>query len=154
MPKEKRPLIWGVLLLALLTGLTACNVLGMTPRARLGYEAALSGQAYLVCTQACRDRGQCGTAERGDVAPFTGILVNAFAPATRNHSNIASHNSAVDILQVNEQPLILESTGGQSTLNFYQVRVRDFGLEGWVAGWCVADQQLPLPEGAPGATGG
>lgn len=154
MPRGKRPLCGGLLLLALLAGLTACNVLGMTPRTRLGYETALSGQAYLVCTQACRDRGQCGTAQRGDVAPFTGILVNAFGPATRNHSNIASHNSTVDILQVSEQSLVLESNSQQFTLNFYQVRVRDFGLEGWVAGWCIADQQLPLPEGAPGATGG
>ncbi len=145
----------GMILLILAATLAACNLLKATSLVKLGYETALGGQAYLVCSQACRDRGQCGIATRGDVQPFAGVLVHAYGPATRNHSNLASHNSVVDVLEVSEQPLALELNHQQQfLLNFYRVRVRDFGLEGWVAGWCIADQQLPLLQGMPTGSGG
>lgn len=132
-------------LLFLLVVVTACDLLPFSqPVSRLGYEAnPLSGQAYLVCSQACRDRGQCGEVIAGPEAPFTAVMVNVGGPATRNHSNLASFNSLVNIIETRDEVLIAElDSQNQFTLRFYHITIPNLNLDGWVAGWCVADRPI------------
>ncbi len=140
-----RSMILAGALLFFLVTITACDLLPFSQSVpRLGYEAnPLSGQAYLVCSQACRDRGQCGEVVAGPEAPFTAVMVNVSGPATRNHSNIASFNSLVTIIETRDETVIAEpNSQNQFILRFYHINVPNLNLDGWVAGWCIADRPI------------
>lgn len=136
---------WFVLWLLLGAFLAACGG-GVSNSVRFGSDVALVGDAYLVCSAMCRSQGQCGQANPGGDLTFPAVLINSGAPATRNHSNLASTNSAVQIQDVRSETMQVMSgpDAGQSfALPFYLVTIPTLNDGAyWVAGWCVADQPV------------
>ena len=98
----------------------------------MGSEAELiPGPAVLVCSQECRDRGLCGTADQGAM-----VLLSSFAPATRGHDMAILAQTEVNIEFGQPQTAFTQVGNIAVPINYYAVNVPERG-SGWVAGWCI-----------------
>jgi hypothetical protein len=117
--------------MALLGG---CVFGGSDPQ--LGHTTLLRDSGTLVCSQACANRGQCGsTAEQGEV-----VLLHSGWPATRDQDVAIPANTPVMITGVLTETMTAVSDPTQVfPLYYYQVSAQD-GSFGWAPGWCVQGQ--------------
>jgi hypothetical protein len=125
------------MILVLLFVLSACSILGnddqqQAAEVNLGSDTTLSGQAHLVCSQECGDRGQCGTAQEGVM-----VLLNSSMPVTSGHDMAIPQGTAVNIDHNEARPVIQDSDQQLMTVVYYQVDVPNRGFA-WTAGWCIA----------------
>ncbi len=112
--------------------LSACSILGRGDSGPTsGNEGALAGEALLVCSQECSDRGQCGSSEAGQM-----VLLSNVGPATEGHNLAVPANSGVSIERQEARTVVQISTEEQFQMPFYLVNVPDRG-QAWVAGWCI-----------------
>ncbi len=100
----------------------------------LGNDNTLTGEATLLCSQACLDRAQCGYAEEMET-----VLLNSAGPATTGHDMAVPAGTAVVVDHQEMFPVIQISDQSSSRAAFYFVNVPDAGM-GWVAGWCIGYQ--------------
>jgi hypothetical protein len=104
----------------------------------LGNEVTLAGDAVLVCSESCLQRGQCGQTEESWV-----VVLSSAGPATTDHDRTLAVDSGVTIAQ--NQMALVENVSGPSTPwreAFYQVATP--GQEpAWVAGWCIGQEIVP-----------
>ncbi len=91
----------------------------------------------LLCSQACQERGQCGTIANQSTVVLGGI----FQAQTSSHDVFFPTATRVAINNVTPFWVRQLVDGQQFSINFYNVTAPD-GKSGWVAGWCVA-----APEG-------
>jgi hypothetical protein len=115
----------------MLAALAACS-LGGGNRATLGSEAILSGQAFLLCTESCSERGQCGSSDAGSM-----VLLSTVAPATQGHNMAVAAETAVAISLEQPQTVVQVSDQQPIQVSYYLVDVPGRGLA-WVAGWCLS----------------
>src|SRR5690606_28179854 len=80
-------------LFALMALLGGCVFGGSDPT--LGHVTLLQNNGTLVCSEACRDRGQCGSTLEGEV-----VLLHSARPATRDHDVAIATNTSVMIMEV------------------------------------------------------
>jgi hypothetical protein len=120
-------------LLVLLLLLGGC-VFGGGDDPKLGHVTLLRDSGTLVCSQACRNRGQCGTtADQGEV-----VLLHSAWPATRNQDVAIPANTPVVITSVLTETMTAVNDPTQVfPLYYYNVSVPDGSGAGWVPGWCV-----------------
>ncbi len=116
--------------------LVACSGLGGDQPRVLGSDSPepLAGAAWMTCSQACRDRAQCGRAQNIGVDV---VLLNTFQPDVVGQNMILGAGTEVRILEMAEIQLI-------KTINFQEVYpARFYYVEvpnrapAWVAGWCI-----------------
>lgn len=127
-----------VFLTLLLVFSTACSLINRdsAPTARLGHDILLQGQARLVCSGACAERGQCGTIQ-GEGQVVLGGRSNATTVA---HDVYFPAETQVLIANAQSYPLQQLSGGEPFLINFYAI-ISPGGEAGWVAGWCLAEVQ-------------
>lgn len=112
--------------------MSACSILGRDDSAPIsGSEGALAGEAFLICSQECADRGQCGSSEAGQM-----VLLTDAGPATEGHNMAMPANSGVSIERQEARTVVQVSTEEQFQMPFYLVNIPDRG-QAWVAGWCI-----------------
>ena len=116
---------------SILLSVTACSLLRRDGVSTLGSDASLSGEAKLVCSRDCSDRGQCGTADSG-----TMVLLSSARPATTGHNMAILDGTDVSIVAEQQHEVIRVATGEPELASFYQVNIPERG-PGWAAGWCV-----------------
>lgn len=104
----------------------------VAPSVVFGDQATLGGNGTLMCTQACSERGFCGTDANG--SRF--ILLNSSGPATLVQDVIIPDNTPVTILGVDKPEAEVRSTGERFLIDYYLVNAAENG-QGWVAGWCI-----------------
>ncbi len=97
-----------------------------------GDQATLGGDAILMCTQACGERGFCGT----DPAGTTVVIMNSAGPATVNQDMTIPDNTPVAIFGVEKRDVMTVSTQELFAIDYYFVRVAE-NVQGWVSGWCI-----------------
>lgn len=130
-----------LVLLALV--LSACSIIGRGNEegggtaAILGQDTALGGEALLLCSQECRDRGFCGVTDTNARM----VLLYSQGPSTQNFDVAIPDNTLVPILGLEPQPAILRSTEEQLLVNYYVVSNPANGQAAWVAGWCIGQPQ-------------
>ena len=132
------PYLLALILLFILAVLTACSRLnaGSSTAPILGNDTLLSGQAQLVCSNACANRGQCGSvADQSQV-----VLGGRDGAMTSAHDVYFPVNSQVQILGAVAYPVQQVSGGDSFYVNFYAIAIPG-GESGWVAGWCLAATQ-------------
>jgi hypothetical protein len=90
-------------------------------------------QRLLVCTDECRQRGQCGQNQNQEWV----VLGHNESPQTSGHNVLFPNNQEVGIAQT--QMRQVRTSAGQQlmTANFYYVTLLDGSRAGWVAEWCV-----------------
>ena len=115
----------------LLLSMSGCSILKRDGVSTLGTESVLSGDAKLVCSSDCSDRGQCGTADQGEM-----VLLSSAGPATVGHNMAIPDGTSVTIDHEEKRTVIQAATDQSSEVSFYQVNVPERG-PGWAAGWCV-----------------
>ena len=96
--------------------------------------APLSGAAWVTCSQACRDRAQCGQAQSigADV-----VMLNTNLPDVVGSNMILGAGTQVMILQSTDVELVKTINFQESYFaRFYLVEVPN-RAPAWVAGWCV-----------------
>lgn len=97
-------------------------------------------QARLVCSQECRDRGQCGTSLDGR----TFVLGREFEPAVDAHDRLFAQETVVTVNGGEERTLQLiqpEPVGGEQFQHiFYHVTAIDGSKSSWVSSWCIVPQ--------------
>ena len=126
-----------VLLLLFSVLVSACTLLNRDTRL-YGDQELLSGTGYLVCSESCADRAQCGDSpEKGRV-----VLLSTRGPAGQQHDLSVAENAAVSLLEARDEGISLVQGGAPTVTRFYLVNTVDRGA-GWVAGWCVSDQPNP-----------
>ncbi len=123
------PLFLLALGLVILTA--ACSLLRRGENLTLGSEIQLAGEASLICSQECADRGQCGRSEQGQM-----VLLNSQRPATLQHDIALGSLTAVTIERQEVRMAIQAGRNEEVPVSFYLVNIPDRGL-GWVPGWCV-----------------
>ncbi|KAA3663741.1 MAG: hypothetical protein DWQ04_09285 [Chloroflexi bacterium] len=99
--------------------------------------ALLTGNVVLSCTQACTDRGQCGTLADGRVV----ILGNFEGPAVINHNLTLPADATAVIQETSTNVIETVANPTRSEQTFYQVVLSDNSKMGWVASWCVNPSQ-------------
>lgn len=109
----------------------ACSLRGDNANLVLGSEMILVGQATLTCSQECADRGQCGTADPGEM-----VLLNSPEPAVSNHSMAISEGTVVTIDHAETRQVLQISNSESLVVDFYLVNIPERGF-GWTAGWCI-----------------
>ena len=121
----------------LLLILVACSGAGEPV---FGNEQLLAGDAVVVCSQACAERGQCGERleEGGEV-----VLASETGPATTGHSFVLPDQATVAIVEARAEQVVQTSDQVTFPLNFYYVTEQASGSSGWVAGWCIAGRRPP-----------
>jgi hypothetical protein len=131
-----RTFLFFLLLIVLLSTAAACRGGddGNDNGRQYGDQAELSGQVFLVCSDNCANRAQCGTSpEKGRV-----VLLSTQGPAGTNHNLSIAENTAVSVVQFRTEPAF--SVAQESlTIPYYEVAVPERG-NAWVAGWCVSNQ--------------
>ena len=127
--KNAVPVLIFILLLPVITA--ACSLRRQDPVPVLGSDTSLAGEAFVVCSQECAERGQCGSADQGKM-----VLLNASGPATSEHNMAIAEGSPVLIDHEESRPAIQVSNNEPMTIIFYLVNVPERG-PGWVAGWCL-----------------
>ena len=101
----------------------------------MGHITLLRDSGTLVCSEACRDRGQCGTTLEGEV-----VLLHSAWPATRDHDVAIPANTPVIITNVLTETMTAVNDPVQTfPLYYYNVAAQD-GSFGWAPGWCVQGQ--------------
>jgi hypothetical protein len=129
-----RTLLLFFFLIMLLSTVGACRGGDEESERRYGDQAELSGQVFLVCSDNCANRAQCGTSpEKGRV-----VLLSTRGPAGTNHNMSIPENSTVSVAQFRMEQAV---TVAQEplTIRYYEVAVPERG-NAWVAGWCVSNQ--------------
>lgn len=122
-----------VFVAAVMMAASSCSILRRgSNNLTLGSESSLTGQATLLCSQECSDRGQCGTADQGPM-----ILLSSSGPATSGHDMAIPENTAVVIDHEESRTAVQLSNNDPFRASFYMVNVPERG-PGWVAGWCIA----------------
>jgi hypothetical protein len=116
---------------SILVSVTGCSILKRDGASTLGSESSLEGEALLVCSRDCADRGQCGTAEQGKM-----VLLSSAGPATAGHNMAIADGTNVSIVLEQQTTVIRVATGEPENASFYQVNIPERG-QGWAAGWCV-----------------
>ena len=91
---------------AVLLSVTACSLLRRDGVSNLGSDTLLSGEALLVCSRDCSDRGQCGTAEAG-----TMVLLSSAGPATTGHNMSITDGTPVTFIVEEQHEVIRVATG-------------------------------------------
>ena len=120
------------LLLVVLVELTACGLLDSNdPRLTLGSEIILIGNALLVCSPECSERGQCGDSDQGEM-----VLLNSEIPATFGHDMAIPDGTEVNIVHEENRTAVQLNDNEQFPVSFYLVSQPEHG-QGWVAGWCI-----------------
>lgn len=121
-----------IILVVLLMMTAACSLRQDNNNLTLGSDAILVGQATLWCSQACADRGQCGTADQGEM-----VLVNSSEPVVTGHDMAISSGTLVNIDHSEIRQVIQISNNESMDANYYLINIPERG-PGWAAGWCVA----------------
>lgn len=118
--------------------LSACSLInrGQEAPVRLGHDRLLQGQGRLICSNACAERGQCGTVQEGGSV----VLGGGAEAKTIAHDIYLPADVQVQIAAVQSYPVQQMSGGDPFPINFYAVIAPDGGA-GWVAGWCLAEAQ-------------
>lgn len=112
--------------------MNGCSILGRGDNAPTsGNEGAMAGEALLICSQECADRGQCGSSEAGQM-----VLLSNAGPATEGHNVAVPANSGVSIERQEARTVVQVSSEEQFQMPFYLVNIPDRG-QAWVAGWCI-----------------
>jgi hypothetical protein len=132
----KRPFLpsFPLLLFLLLFFFTACSLLNRENEPDSAAATEGAPQIFLVCSEACASRGQCGETNNGRDQV---ILGHPDRPAVSDHQLVFGHETAVASINTREETLQIVSTGQQFNHTFYLVTRLDDGRSGWVAGWCV-----------------
>lgn len=128
------------LLLFMLITLSSCRVMNrLVGGGQLGTETQLRGTGYLVCSDQCFNARQCGK-QQGTNNYF--VFVDANDPSTKAHTNLASINSAVEIIESRAESIEFPSRPerGRAQLEFYKVKT--LGQDAWVAGYCLSSAPL------------
>ena len=100
-----------------------------------GNQAELAGELFLVCSDACANRAQCGNSpEKGRV-----VLLSSLGPAGIRHDLSVSENTPVTAIQFRPEPASTVSGEQPLTVRYYEVAIPERG-NAWVAGWCVSNQ--------------
>lgn len=115
---------------------TACGFLGGSDARILGSdsEVPLAGEAWITCSQDCRDRAQCGLAQNinADV-----IMLRTDFPDTVQHNMIIGNGEPVVIIASTDVEVArIVDPNSRYVARFYQVQVPN-RAPAWVAGWCV-----------------
>lgn len=133
-PAGAMPLLLALLLILL--GVVACGG-GNDDQAQDGSQPVTDRPA-LVCSQTCRDQGQCGSStDRGTV-----VLLRRNEPAVDGHDLAVTENTTVELLDVQPRTVVQTVDGSEFQLNFFKVRIPDRNnVEGWVASWCTINMQ-------------
>jgi hypothetical protein len=99
----------------------------------LGSSIPLAGQASLVCSPACGERGQCGTNvnEGGKM-----VLLSTAAPRASDHDWTMPEGTPVTIERQELVTVFLQRNNASAQVPYYYVNVPGRG-PAWVAGWCV-----------------
>jgi len=105
-----------------------------------GDEAVLTGGVYLDCSKECRDHGSCGSSEE---TGKTIILLGA-SPAFPGVSTVGfrglTDGSAVEVVDTKVVAGIEQRSGKDVQIRFYKVVGGSDDAEGWVPGFCIANQ--------------
>ncbi len=105
---------------------------GGTDISIFGATETLTGNATLVCSQDCIDRGFCGSIDGQQSV----ILLNTQRPATQSYDLFMLNNSPVTITAVEQRIVTYQVNLVNETVNYYLVSNAEL-QQGWVAGWCV-----------------
>jgi hypothetical protein len=131
----RRGLVLCLLLAAMMLLVVACG-----GGAGTGAAIQPQSQARLVCTQECRDRGQCGTSLDGRIF----VLGREFEPAVDAHDRLFPQETVVTINggEIRTlQPIRPEPAGGEPFPHtFYHVTTIDGSKSAWISSWCVVPQ--------------
>lgn len=125
-----------ILTFILLILTTACGFLGGSNNRVLGSDSAapLAGEAWVTCSQACRDRAQCGLAQNIDTEV---VLLRTDVPDTVAHNMIIGHGEPVVIVGSTDVEVArVADPNSRYLTRFYQVQVPN-RAPAWVAGWCI-----------------
>ena len=130
-----RPFPRLMLLLLLLLFAAGCSRLGGGDERLYGHQVELTGESFLVCSDDCANRAQCGNSnEKGRV-----VLLSSLGPAGIRHDLSITENSAVSVLQVRQEASVPVMGGEPFSALYYEVATADRGTA-WVAGWCLSSQ--------------
>jgi hypothetical protein len=120
----------GFITLTVLT--SACSLINRGESGEiLGSEQLLSGEAELLCSSECIERGQCGTAEQEKM-----VLLNSTTPATFGHDMAIRSGMNVTIVDEKMRTAVQLANNENISITFYLVNITD-STPGWVAGWCI-----------------
>lgn len=89
-------------------------------------------KTQLLCTDSCKDQGQCGTLLDTTIVVFA----HNDQPATRDHNLFFPHESVTLAIDAQER-LVQKADGSQETVLFRRVSTEDGSKSGWVANWCM-----------------
>lgn len=115
---------------------TACGFIGGSQSRVLGSDspAPLTGDGWLACSQACRDRAQCGLAQNFEADV---VLLRTDIPDTVGHNMIIGAGEPILIVGSTDIEVArISDPNSRYLARFYQVQVPD-RAPAWVAGWCV-----------------
>lgn len=94
-----------------------------------------AGQPVLVCSQECRDRGQCG--QTNDGTPTVLLNLEGPAVAPEEHDLAIAADTGVEVREVRTQTVVEQASGNGIPVNFYRVFIPERNTEGWTAAWCI-----------------
>ena len=120
----------GFIALVILT--SACSLINRGDSGEiLGSEQLLSGEAKLLCSRECIERGQCGTAEQEKM-----VLLNTTMATTFGHDMAIRSGTNVTIVDEEMRRAVQLANNKTISITFYLVNITD-STPGWVAGWCI-----------------
>jgi hypothetical protein len=102
------------------------------PSVVTGDQVRLESVGTLMCTQACSERGFCGT----DNNAIKVVILNSWGPATVNQDLTMPADTVVNILGHDNREVEIISTKQRFFVDYYLVNAAERG-QGWVAGWCI-----------------
>lgn len=113
---------------------SACSLINRgDSKELLESEQIIGGEAKLLCSSECKDRGQCGTSDENEM-----ILLNSAAPATFGHDMAIGSGTNVTIVEQENLTAVQLADSKPLSVTFYLVNIKDTE-SGWVAGWCVGE---------------
>jgi hypothetical protein len=112
--------------------ISACSLINRGESGEiLGSDLLLSGEAKLLCSSECIERGQCGTAEQEKM-----VLLNSTMAATFGHDMAIRSGTNVTIVDKEMRTAVQLANNETISITFYLVNIRET-TPGWVAGWCI-----------------
>lgn len=129
----------------------SCSVVGRFRGPQYGSttQFADAAEVFLVCSEECKARGQCGDSKADDGTDIQVILMSAQFPASRNHDMVVSTNFSGQVIQSQEEKMIVEDEDQPFLMNYYLVeslepRLLNDGttafVRGWAQGSCVSNR--------------
>ncbi|MGB1253174.1 MAG: hypothetical protein ACPG8W_21355 [Candidatus Promineifilaceae bacterium] len=129
----------------------SCSVVGRFRGPQYGSTTRFADttEVFLVCSDECKARGQCGDSKADDGTDIQVILMSAQFPASRNHDMVVSTNFAGKVTKSQEESMIVGDSDKPFPMNYYVVeslepRLLSDGttafVSGWVQGSCVSNR--------------